>query len=298
MMTALSASSTSWRSVTAADRGWADAQVECPAGRALGVGEEPDAVAELGERADIGTGDVANAHAVHRIRRDVDRRMRASARITSLCTASQPSTSSDGSASANPRRWASASALPKLDTGVRIAVRMTLVVPLITQSSAETRSPSRLSRSSATMGSPAPTLASNYRCAPCSAASALSRGPDAAITALFAVTTDLAGAQRRLDERGRRVGAAHRLDHDRHSRVGDHSHRVSATSLTFFRSTPRVRDSVAHGDAAQHRHRPGSLAEQFPFVDETLGDRGPHRAEPEQPDPTDSIAWDSLLGAR
>ena len=75
-----------------------------------------------------------------------------------MCTASQPSTSSDGSASAKPRRWASASALSKVTPALRICVRMTLVVPLMTQSSAEMRSPSRLSRSNAMIGSPAPTV--------------------------------------------------------------------------------------------------------------------------------------------
>ena len=42
------------------------------AGRALGVGEQAHAVAELGERADVGPGHVADPHAVDGVGCDVD----------------------------------------------------------------------------------------------------------------------------------------------------------------------------------------------------------------------------------
>ena len=147
------------------------------------------------------------------------------------------------------------------------------------------------------IGSPAPTVASKYRRAPCSAASALRRGPDAAITALLAVTTVLPA---RSDDSIRAVaGSVPPIASTTIATAGSATTASgSPTSLDVLQVDAPGSRQVAHRDAAQHRRRAGTLAEQLPLVDEPPGDRGSHRAEPEQADAHRFHCRDSLLGPR
>src|SRR5580700_3649864 len=210
-------------------------------------------------------------------------------RITSFCTASHPSTSSDGSASAKPRRWASARALAKLTPAPRICVRITLVVPLMTQSSAPMRSPSRLVRSNAMMGKPAPTLASKYSLASCCDASAVSRGPDVAITALFAVTTVLPA--RKADSISAVAGSRPPITSTTIATAGSFTTATgSPTRRTFFRSMSRERATSRTATTRSTGVAPARSPSNSHCSMSRRATATPTVPRPSSPTPTDSIA--------
>ena len=222
MMTALSASSTSCRRCpgpTAVGR-----TLRCTASpaRTLGMCEQANAIAELGERSQRRRR--RRRECPHGPRRRARHVCQTQARQGSRACAPRPSRRRRAmdqprqSHAVGHRRARSGSVTP----APRICVRITLVVPLITQSSAEMRSPRRLVRSSAMIGSPAPTARLEVQA--CAVLGGERAEPRAGSCdhRLVGGHDRLAGTQRRLDQRRCRVGATHRLDHDRHGRVGDH----------------------------------------------------------------------------
>ena len=110
------------------------------------------------------------------------------ARIAILAAASAPLTSSVGSASAKPRRWASASASP-YEAPPSISVRMKLVVPLTMPRIRWTFVTISASRSTLITGIAAQTLASKRSCTPAPEAAAKSSAPRRATSCLLAETT-------------------------------------------------------------------------------------------------------------
>ena len=267
-------------------------------GCALGVGEESNAITELGERADVGAGHVANARAVHRLGCDVDRRSASQARITSLCTASQPSTSSDGSASANPRRCASASAwreadpgrahLGEDDVGRAVDHAVERGDAIAEQASAEERD-DRQSRTDSRLEIETRAVLGR-RARP-------RRGPDAAITALLAVTTALPARRAIRSERWR--DRCHRSPRRRSRPPGRRPRPAgSPRSLAFLRSMPRVRD---RSRTATQRNT-GVAPARSPSISQSsmsrLATAVPTVPSPSSPTPDRFHCRDSLLGPR
>src|SRR5580704_9517113 len=166
---------------------------------------------------------------------------------------------------------------------------MTLVVPLMTQSSAEMRSPSRLSRSNPMIGSPAPTVASKYRRTPCSAARALSRGPEAAITALLAVTTVLparsAASIRPV------AGSVPPIASTTIATAGSATTAWgSPTTRTFLRSKPREREVSRTATQRSAGVAPARSPSSSHSAMSRLATAVPTVPSPSKPIPTDSIA--------
>ena len=113
------------------------------------------------------------------------------ARIAHLAAASCPSTSALGSASAYPRRFASARTSAKPRPSSDIFVRMKFVVPFTIPMTRRSRSPVSDSFSGRISGMPPPTAASKYRSRPLASDASNSSRPRVASSSLFAVTTGL-----------------------------------------------------------------------------------------------------------
>ena len=111
-----------------------------------------------------------------------------------LCAASTPSISKVGSASAYPRRCASAKASAKSRPLSRISDRIKLVVPLMIPAIHSIRFAVSPSRSALMIGMPPATAASKATMTPFSRAAAKISLPCTASSALFAVTTCLPAA--------------------------------------------------------------------------------------------------------
>ncbi len=112
-----------------------------------------------------------------------------------LAAASAPFTSSAGSASAYPSRWASASA-SAYSAPASIRVRMKLVVPLTMPRTRWTFVATSASRRILITGMAAQTLASKRSWTPTSEAVRKSSAPSRAISCLFAETTGLPARRR------------------------------------------------------------------------------------------------------
>ena len=113
------------------------------------------------------------------------------AMIAILAAASRPLTSSLGSASAYPRRWASASASSNVAPVRAISVRMKLVVPLTIPCTRSIVAPASDSCSTRMTGTTPATAPSKRSWTPCSRAASHSSSPWWESSCLLAVTTCL-----------------------------------------------------------------------------------------------------------
>ena len=117
------------------------------------------------------------------------------ARIAIFAGASAPLTSSEGSASANPRRCASASA-SSYAAPPSISVRMKFVVPFTIPRTRWTFVATSASRSTLITGMAAQTLASKRSCTPAREAAEKSSAPRRAMSCLLAETTGFPASRR------------------------------------------------------------------------------------------------------